>query len=104
MQTPDLVARQSEVLPVRSRAMVLHVIEGAADVGVAEQHFTLLETDTWCAPGCMPVTLANSCAAAPAFVFIADETTLHTKHGVFEVREQDGCDPLHCAMNRSTCR
>lgn len=84
-------------MPVRSRAMVLHVIEGAADVGVAEQHFTVVEAATCCARGCTRMTLANSCAAAPAFVFIADETTLHNKHGVFEVLEQDGCDPIHWA-------
>lgn len=45
------------------------------------------EADTCCAPGYTPVTLTNARADAPTFLFIADETPLHTKLGVFEVRE-----------------
>jgi gentisate 1,2-dioxygenase len=78
-------------LPVRSPAMVFHLIEGAASVHVGDaseqQHFTLAEADTCCAPGYTPITLVNSSASAPAFLFIADETPLHTKLGVFEVRD-----------------
>jgi gentisate 1,2-dioxygenase len=32
------------------------------------------------------VTLANSSASAPAFLFMADETPLHRKLGVYETR------------------
>lgn len=78
-------------LPVRSPAMVFHLIEGGARVQVGgprvEQRFVLAEADTCCAPGFTPVTLSNTSDAAPAFVFIADETPLHNKLGVFEVRD-----------------
>jgi len=74
-------------LPVRSPAMVFHLIEGGASVQIDEQRFTLVEADTCCAPGYTPVTLANTSTQAPAFLFIADETPLHTKLGVFEIRD-----------------
>jgi len=35
----------------------------------------------------MAVTLANLSKDTPTFVFMADETPLHTKLGVFEVRD-----------------
>ena len=77
---------QTLSLPVRSPAAVFHVIEGGVDVGVDEQQFALAEADTCCAPGYTPVRLANRSATAPAFLFIADETPLHKKLGVFETR------------------
>jgi gentisate 1,2-dioxygenase len=73
-------------LPVRSPAMVFHVIEGGADVQVEGSRFTLAPADTCCAPGYTAVTLTNRAADRPAFLFIADETPLHTKLGVFESR------------------
>lgn len=73
-------------LPVRSPAMVFHVIEGGATVEVEDQRFTLATADTCCAPGYSAVTLANRSDSTPAFVFIADETPLHKKLGVFENR------------------
>ena len=51
------------------------------------QSFALTEADTRCAPGYTAVTLANRSASAPAFIFIADETPLHKKLGVFEWRD-----------------
>jgi gentisate 1,2-dioxygenase len=77
---------QTLKLPVRSPAMVFHVIEGAASVQVEEQRFHLAEADTCCAPGYSAVTLANPSADAPACLFVADETPLHKKLGVFETR------------------
>ena len=77
---------QTLTLPVRSPAMVFHLIEGGATVQVEGERFTLAEADTCCAPGYSEVTLANTSANAPAFVFIADETPLHKKLGVFEIR------------------
>ena len=77
---------QTLKLPVRSPAMVFHVIEGGATVQVGDQHFKLAAADTCCAPGYTAVTLANATADAPAFLFIADETPLHQKLGVFETR------------------
>ncbi len=80
---------QTLALPPRSPASVYHLIEGAASVSVAAQRFDLVEADTCCAPGYTPVTLANPSASAPAFVFIADETPLHQKLGVYEVWPAD---------------
>jgi gentisate 1,2-dioxygenase len=77
---------QTLKLPVRSPACVFHLIEGGVDVRVEDQRFTLAEADTCCAPGYAAVTLANASAKAPAFLFIADETPLHKKLGVFENR------------------
>ena len=73
-------------LPVRSPAMVFHVIEGSVDARIDDQTFTLAEADTCCAPGYTSVSLGNRSADAPAFLFIADETPLHQKLGVFEIR------------------
>ncbi|HEX2389668.1 MAG TPA: cupin, partial [Casimicrobiaceae bacterium] len=50
-------------------------------------HFTLADADTCCAPGYSAVTLQNRSANAPAFLFLADETPLHRKLGVFESRD-----------------
>ena len=77
---------QTLKLPVRSPATVFHVIEGGALAQVEGQHFTLAEADTCCAPGYTAVTLGNASPDLPAFLFIADETPLHQKLGVFEVR------------------
>lgn len=74
-------------LPARSPAAVYHCIEGGARVNVEEQAFALAEADTCCVPGYTPVALTNASATAPAFLFIADETPLHEKLGVYEVRD-----------------
>lgn len=73
-------------LPVRSPAMVFHQIEGGTAVSVEGSTFTLAGADTCCAPGYSEVLLANTSATEPSFLFIADETPLHTKLGVFENR------------------
>lgn len=73
-------------LPVRSPAMVFHVIEGEAEVRIEDQRFTLAEADTCCAPGYSAVTLRNLAADKPSFLFMADESPLHRKLGVYEVR------------------
>ena len=66
--------------------MVFHVIEGSTHVQVTDQNFLLAEADTCCAPGYTPVTLRNASTMQPAFIFIADETPLHQKLGVYETR------------------
>lgn len=73
-------------LPARSPAAVYHLIEGGIEAHIGDQRFALDEADTCCAPGYTPVTLANRSNAAPAFVFIADESPLHRKLGVYETR------------------
>ena len=79
---------QTLPLPVRSPAMVFHVIEGGAELRAQEQVFALAEADTCCTPGYTPVTLANRSATSASFLFIADETPLHKKLGVFESRTE----------------
>ena len=74
-------------LPGRSPASVFHLIEGAADAKIEGHTFTLAEADTCCAPGYTAVTLCNRLTDKPSFVFIADETPLHKKLGVFETRD-----------------
>jgi gentisate 1,2-dioxygenase len=73
-------------LPARSPATVFHLIEGGVEAKVEDQTFTLAEADTCCAPGYTSVTLRNLSADKPSFVFIADETPLHRKLGVYEDR------------------
>ncbi len=73
-------------LPARSPAAVFHVIEGGASVHIEDQNFVMVEADTCCAPGYTKVSLVNASTTKPAFLFMADETPLHKKLGVFETR------------------
>ncbi|GAA6142098.1 cupin domain-containing protein [Hydrogenophaga sp. 5NK40-0174] len=77
---------QSLNLPARSPSQVFHLIEGGVDVSTCGKTFALVEADTCCAPGYETVTLKNRSADSAAFVFIADESPLHRKLGVYEVR------------------
>ena len=83
-----LMLRPGQVLalPARSPASVFHVIEGGAEVAVDGHAFALAEADTCCAPGYVPITLKNRHADRPSFVFVADESPLHRKLGVYEER------------------
>ena len=73
-------------LPARSPSQVFHVIEGGVQASVAGKTFALAEADTCCAPGYEAVTLKNLRADQPSFVFVADESPLHRKLGVYENR------------------
>jgi gentisate 1,2-dioxygenase len=74
-------------LPARSPAQVFHQIEGGTEVTVeGNAPFRLAEADTCCAPGYTGVSLRNLSADKPSFVFVADESPLHRKLGVYEVR------------------
>ena len=77
---------QALTLPARSPAQVFHLIEGGVVVSTCGKRFEMVEADTCCAPGYEPVTLTNRSAGLPAFVFIADESPLHRKLGVYETR------------------
>ena len=77
---------QSLRLPARSPAQVFHVIEGHVEAGIVDKTFQMVEADTCCAPGYEAVTLKNLRADQPSFVFIADESPLHRKLGVYENR------------------
>jgi len=82
-----LRAGQTLRLPARSPAMVFHQVEGGAEVRVMDSAFSLAEADTCCAPGYCEVVLRNRSTTEAAFLFIADESPLHRKLGVYEVRE-----------------
>ena len=77
---------QTLTLPARSPACVFHQIEGQAEIQTCGQRFVLQPADTSCAPGYEGVTLRNLSADQPAFLFMADESPLHRKLGVYEVR------------------
>jgi len=77
---------QSLRLPARSPAQVFHVIEGSVQADIVDSRFTLAEADTCCAPGYEAVTLTNLQADKASFIFIADESPLHRKLGVYENR------------------
>lgn len=74
-------------LPARSPAQVFHQIEGACAIDIGDSRFSLASADTCCAPGYTEVQLRNLSEDAPAFVFMADESPLHRKLGVYEVRD-----------------
>lgn len=73
-------------LPARSPAQVFHQIEGATTVAVDGRTLLLGEADTCATPGYTPVVLTNRSTSEAAFLFIADETPLHQKLGVYEDR------------------
>ncbi len=75
-------------LPARSPAAVYHVIEGAARVATDAQGFDLAPADTCCIPGYTATSLTNASATEPALLFVADESPLHRKLGVYEVRPE----------------
>ena len=77
---------QSLRLPARSPAQVFHVIEGSVQADMVDSHFKMVEADTCCAPGYESVTLTNLQADKASFIFIADESPLHRKLGVYENR------------------
>jgi gentisate 1,2-dioxygenase len=81
-----LLPGQSVRLPARSPAQVFHLIEGAVQVGVVDCVFDLSEADTCCAPGYEAVRLTNLHANQPSYLFVADESPLHRKLGVYENR------------------
>ena len=71
---------------MRSPAVVFHQIEGETRVSLGETAFDLAEADTCCAPGYTEVVLRNASADAPSFLFLADESPLHRKLGLYENR------------------
>lgn len=73
-------------LPARSPAQVFHVIEGEVQAQIVNRQFHMVEADTCCAPGYEAVTLTNLQADKASFIFIADESPLHRKLGVYENR------------------
>ena len=77
---------QTVALPTRSPATIFHVIEGGIDIQIDQERYRLDEADTCCAPGYSAVRLENTSKVDAAFLFIADESPLQRKLGVFESR------------------
>lgn len=77
---------QDLTLPARSPSCLFHIIEGHAEISTQARSFVLAEADTACVPGYTPTRLRNLEAHQPTFIFMADETPLHQKIGVHEVR------------------
>ncbi len=73
-------------LPARSPSCVFHVIEGGAQVKLDKETLNLELADTCCIPGYTKITLENSSKQNPCFLFLADESPLHRKLGVYENR------------------
>jgi gentisate 1,2-dioxygenase len=76
-------------LPARSPAQVFHIVEGQMAVTVESanpQSFQMTEADTCAIPGYEAIKLENLRSDLEAFVFIADESPLHRKLGIFENR------------------
>ena len=73
-------------LPARSPAQVFHVIEGQVQAQIVDKLCQMNEADTCCSPGYEAVVLKNLHTSQPSFVFIADESPLHRKLGVYENR------------------
>jgi len=78
--------QQTLQMPARSPAIVFHQIEGRSELRIEQTQFLLNAADTACAPGYTPITITNRSADTPAFLFMADESPLHRKLGVYETR------------------
>jgi gentisate 1,2-dioxygenase len=85
-----LMLRPGQVLalPARSPATVFHAIEGHVRVHGEGHAFELAPADTCCIPGYTATTLANDSQREPAFLFVADESPLHRKLGLYEQRDE----------------
>ena len=92
---------QTLALPARSPALVLHQIEGGTEVHVeappgaafATMTHALDEADTCAIPGYTPLVLVNRSATEASYLFLADESPLHRKLGLYEVRP-DPAQPM----------
>lgn len=73
-------------LPVRSPAAVYHMVEGRARLETEGKSFSMDEADTSCVPGFSAAQLTNLSSTEPAFLFVADESPLHRKLGIYETR------------------
>lgn len=80
-----LMLRPNETLtlPLRSSAMVFHIIEGHAQVQTTNNNFDMKQSDTSCVPCFAPVTFVNNNADQPTFIFIADESPVQKKLGLY---------------------
>jgi gentisate 1,2-dioxygenase len=82
---------EERALPCISAARVFHVVEGAGEAQVQDALVRFDTADTFCAPGFAAVRIANRSTQTPLALICADESPIHRKLGVLEVR--DGAAP-----------
>lgn len=82
-----LMLRPNEVLRLRKRspAQIFHLIEGQVQIQIDTNSFNLEESDTCCAPCFAEISFTNQSFEA-SFIFIADESPLHHKLGLYSER------------------
>jgi gentisate 1,2-dioxygenase len=78
---------ETQALKRMSAARVFHVVEGAGEARIGEQDMRFDTADTFCAPGLAATRIANGSGRDPLFLVVADESPVHRKLGVFEVRD-----------------
>jgi len=78
---------EAQALPRASPARVFHVVEGAGRCNVDGRGIDFVQGDTFCAPGFSRITLDNGSSRTPSFFIAADESPVHRKLGVYEIRE-----------------
>ena len=79
---------EARALPRMSPARVLHVVDGSGHADVDGTGFTFDRADTFCAPGWSTTRIANASSRDPLFLILADESPIHRKLGVLEMRER----------------
>jgi gentisate 1,2-dioxygenase len=84
-----LMLRPGETQTLRrmSPARVLHVVDGSGQADIDGTTIDFGAADTFCAPGFATVRLANGSTRAPLFLIVADESPIHRKLGVLEMRD-----------------
>lgn len=84
-----LMLRPNETLQLqpRSCAQVFHIIDGQTHIKIDQQEFNLSKADTACAPCFAQIDFINR-SAAPCYIFIADESPIQKKIGVYSVRDR----------------
>lgn len=88
---------ETQALHRMSPARVFHVVEGAGEAQVDDATVRFDTADTFCVPGFARVTLANRSSRTPLALICADESPIHRKLGVYEVRDDDGTSRLSAA-------
>jgi gentisate 1,2-dioxygenase len=80
---------EERTLPRISAARVFHAVEGEGEARIGNVDLRFDTFDTFCAPGFTPVRLANRSVRKALALICADESPIHRKLGVLEVRQDD---------------
>lgn len=79
-----LRAGEAAQLDRRSASAVLHIVEGSGTALIGGTEHSYVESDTMAVPNHADLTLHNSSATQPSFVFMVDDAPLHRKLGIYE--------------------